>query len=105
MNPCNFTHPGYLGRIKAAVVRATVKANRRTSFHSVGHATVYNRGGRPSLEVIAQRGRGFEVRDQHDNDLTEIVKAALCRFHGTERITTNGRTYLVRSQPLSALEI
>lgn len=104
MNRCNFTHPGYLGRIKAAVLRATVKASRRNSFHGVGHETVYNRGGKPSLEIIAQRGKGFEVRDQHDNDLTETVKAALCRWHGVERITTDGKTYLVRPQPLPALE-
>lgn len=102
MNRCNFTHPGYLGRIKAAVLRAVRKSARHP--FGVGHETVYNRGGKPSLEVIAQRGKGFEVRDQHDNDLTETVKAALCRWHGVERITTDGKTHLVRPQPLSALE-
>lgn len=104
MNHCNFVHAGYLARIKAAVLRAVVKANRRNSHYGVGQETVYNRGGKPSLEIIAHRGQGFEVRDQHDNDLTETVKAALCRWHGVERITTDGKTYLVRPQPLSALE-
>lgn len=106
MNRCNFTHPGYLARIKAAVLRAVVKANRPQQPRRTAVEVVYNRREKPSLAVIARAGAGFEIFGGHDldDDVTGLVLAALCRFHGTERITTDGRAYLVRVQPLSALE-
>lgn len=85
MNAHNFTNAAYLARIKAAVLLAVRKSSRRESFHGVGHATVYNRRERPSLDVIAHRGGRFEVRDQHDNDVTHLVKTALREFHATLR--------------------
>lgn len=103
MNRCNFTHAGYLARIKAAVLRAVVKANRPGQPRGTAHEIVYNRREKPSLAVIARAGRGFEIFGGHDldDDVTPLVLAALCRFHGTERITTDGRTYLVPVQPLT----
>lgn len=80
-------HPAYLARIKAAIVRATVRTSRRNSHHGFAQAEVYNRHGKPSLVVVARRGGGFEVFDDLDNDLTDSVKAALTAYHASLRVS------------------
>lgn len=86
MNAHNFTHTGYLMRIKAAILRAVRKANRPGQPRGLGHETVYNRNAERSLCIVARAGRGFEVfggRDG-DQDVTELVKAALRTYHASQ---------------------
>lgn len=78
-------HPAYLQRIKAAVLRAVEKAHSPRAVNGLGFADVYNRHGKASLEIVARRGRGFEVFDEQDNDVTESVKAALVAYHTSLR--------------------
>lgn len=85
MNAHNFTHAGYLARIKAAVVLAVRKSSRCNSFYGVGQTEVYNRRDKPSLTVVAHRGGRFEVFDCRDNDVTDLVKTALRDFHANPR--------------------
>lgn len=80
-------HPAYLMRIKAAVLRAVARTSRRNSHHGFAQAEVYNRRNKLSLVVVARRGRGFEVFDELDNDLTESVKAALTAYHASLRVS------------------
>lgn len=77
----SLTNPQYLGRIKAAVVRAVRKANEPHAVNGLGHAEVYNRREKPSLSIVARKGGGFEVFDDEDNDVTDMVKAALAKHH------------------------
>lgn len=79
------SHPAYLQRVKAAVLRAVEKAHSPRAAHGIGFADVYNRHGKPSLEIVARRGRGFEVFDEQDNDVTGPVKAALKAYHASRR--------------------
>lgn len=78
-------HPSYLLRVKAAVVRAVKKAHSPRAVNGLGFADVYNRHGKASLEIIARRGRSFEVFDEQDNDVTAPVKAALAAYHASQR--------------------
>jgi len=75
--------PSYLMRIKAAILRAVVKANKPGAVNGLGFGDVYNRHGKASLEIVARRGAGFEVFD-NDRDITELVKAALCAHHAAK---------------------
>lgn len=86
MNAANFAHPGYLMRIKAAVLRAVVKARRPGQPRATALETVYNRREKPSLLIVARAGRGFEVFGGHDldDDVTPLVVAALRRHHATQ---------------------
>lgn len=77
----SLTQPAYLERIKAAVVRAVHKAHKPTTRHGVGQVDVYNRRERLSLIVVAHKGKGFEVFDQLDNDVTDVIKSALHAYH------------------------
>lgn len=79
------SHPSYLLRIKAAVLRAVEKSHSPRAVKGIGFADVYNRHGEASLEIVARRGRGFEVFDEQDNDVTEPVKAALVAYHASQR--------------------
>lgn len=80
INSKSLLNPNYLCRIKAAVARAVVKANRRECLHGIGHAEVYNRNGALSLDVVARRGGSFEVFAR-DRNVTDDVKAALRALH------------------------
>lgn len=86
MNAANFVHPGYLMRIKAAVLRAVAKARRPGQPRATALETVYNRREKPSLLIIARAGRGFEVfgGPDMDDDVTPLVVAALRRHHAAQ---------------------
>lgn len=86
MNRANFTSVNYLRRIKAAVLRATTKANRPGQPHATARETVYNRHDKPSLCIVARAGRGFEVFGGHhrDDDVTPLVVEALREMHATQ---------------------
>lgn len=87
MNRHNFTHTGYLRRIKAAILRAVAKASKRTTAHGIANAEVYNRRDQLSLFIVARRGGTFAVFDCHDNDVSALVKTALREFHANLRAT------------------
>jgi len=80
----SLTNPNYLERIKAAVVRAVRKANRPAQPRGIAQEPVYNRRTKPSLMVVARKGGGFEVFDDEDRDVTDIVKAALRDYHAAK---------------------
>lgn len=81
----SLTNQNYLERIKAAVVRAVRKANEPNAVQGLGHAEVYNRREKPSLSIVARKGGGFEVFDDEDNDVTDMVKAALVKYHDDQQ--------------------
>lgn len=85
MNASNFTNPNYLLRIKAAILRAVLKANRPGQCHGVANETVYNRNDAPSLCVVARVGQGFEIFDGRDSDVTSLVVDALRKMHDRVR--------------------
>lgn len=76
-------NPSYLRRIKAAVLRAVVKSHSPKAVNGIGFADIYNRRGRASLEVVARRGKGFEIFDESDRDVTDMILAALRDLHKT----------------------
>ena len=79
-------HPSYLERVKAAVLRAVVKAHKPTALDGIGFGDVYNRRGKASLEIVARKGRGFEIFDSNDNDVTAEVLAALRSHHAAKGV-------------------
>lgn len=81
----SLTNPNYLERVKAAIVRAIRKANKPNQPHGLGHETVYNRHAKPSLVVVGRKGDGFEVFDDEDRDVTDLVKTALRGWHAEQR--------------------
>ena len=98
MNAHNFTHTGYLLRIKAAVLRAVRKANRPGQPRATATETVYNRRDKPSLLIIARARQGFEVfggKDQ-DDDVTPLVLDALGKMHARARAFPGVRLRNVR---------
>lgn len=79
-------HPSYLERVKAAVLRAVVKAHKPGARDGIGHGDVYNRRGRASLEIVARKRGGFEIFDSNDNDVTAEVLAALRVHHSVKGV-------------------
>lgn len=74
-------NPSYLMRIKAAVLRAVVKSHKPQARRGIGLEPVYNRRGKSSLQVVARRGGGFEIFDETDRDVTDMIVSALRAFH------------------------
>ncbi|MDX0622860.1 hypothetical protein GOD54_23460 [Sinorhizobium medicae] len=101
MNRANFTSPSYLRRIKAAVLRAVTKANRKGQPRRMATETVYNRHDKPSLLIIARAGLGFEVFGGHDcdEDVTSLVKEALREMHATAALP------LIEVEELELIEV
>lgn len=87
MNASNFTNPIYLLRIKAAILRAVLKANRPGQPQGVANEIVYNRNDVPSLCVVARVGQRFEVFGGRygDEDVTGYVVHALRKMHDRVR--------------------
>lgn len=79
-------NPNYLARIKAAVLRAVTKAHKPDAPHGVGQVEVYNRRARLSLVVVARKRGGFEIFDQHDRDVTGLIKSAMVTYHAAKGV-------------------
>lgn len=76
--------PAYLLRVKAAITRAIVKANRPGQPHAIGHADVHSAQGRPSLQIVARKGGTWEAFDNSDRDVTDLIRQALRDMHARQ---------------------
>lgn len=81
----SLNNPAFCAKIKSAIIDAVREA--RNDPGGVALCDVFNTKHDVSLTIVASSAnRQFKVLDREANDVTEVVKQALTKYHSKEAV-------------------